>query len=173
MRSSVFVPGLLVAGLLGCAAPTPYDRFRAGEAMTNFPHKTGATYAEIDRAATECQISAAQRVPPNVQVHTTPTYTSPSQTYCNRIGTQVLCNTVGGDTYGGQTYSTDANEPLRQKAVQMCMGDRGYRFVSIPACPRDTPEERMQRSPKLPALSSKTCYTVTPGQFISVVTLRD
>ena len=148
--------------LAGCAAPTAYDRYKSGEVMRNFAYKAGATEARQQRDITDCQISAAQRVPQNLSVQTTPTYTSPTQTYCNRIGTQTFCNTTGGNTYGGQTYTTDTNAGLRVRAYGQCMVDKGYRFVNIPPCPIGTIVADLDKSKVLQPYSRATCYLVTP-----------
>ena len=77
---AILVP---VFGLVGCAPQTPYDKYKAGQALQNFPYKAGTTQAQTEKAVTDCQIEAAQRVPQQMVVQTTPTYscllyTSPS-----------------------------------------------------------------------------------------------
>lgn len=167
LRLPVKIPSILglavlVSALVGCAPQTPYDRYKAGQPIQNFPYKAGANEAEIQRSVTNCQIEAAQRVPQQMVVQTTPSYTTPVQTQCNRIGTQTFCNSTGGDTYGGQTYTSDANAGLRVQAFAQCMGDKGYRFVNIPACPEGSEIKGSFLEPRLRKLSVNTCYVMTP-----------
>ena len=150
---------VFMVGLTGCAPQTPYERFKAGAPLENYPYKTGATYSSINRDITSCQVRSVQQVPQQQVVRTTPTYTTPVQTYCNRIGTQTICNSTGGQTYGGQTYSVDANAELRQRVFAQCMIDIGYRYVNLPPCPQNAV---FKASAGLPPLSLKTCYRVTP-----------
>ena len=152
---------VLASALVGCAPQTPYDRYKAGQPVQNFPYRAGDNEAKRQRSITDCQIEAAQRVPQQMVVRTTPSYTTPVQTQCNRIGTQTFCNSTGGDTYGGQTYTSDANAGLRVQAFAQCMGDKGYRFVNVPACPMGTTVADLDKSPVLRPFSRITCYVVT------------
>ncbi len=157
---AILVP---VLGLVGCAPQTPYDKYRAGQALQNFPYKAGTTQAQTEKAVTDCQIEAAQRVPQQMVVQTTPTYSTPVQTQCNQIGTQTFCNSTGGNTYGGQTYSTDANTGLRIRAYGQCMAGKGYQFVNVPPCPVGTTAADLDKSRVLLPISRNTCYFVTPN----------
>lgn len=159
---SIIGLAVLVSALVGCAPQTLYDRYKAGQPIQNFPYKAGANEAEIQRSVTNCQIEAAQRVPQKMVSRTTPSYTTPVQTQCNRIGTQTFCNSTGGDTYGGQTYTSDANAGLRVQAFAQCMGDKGYRFVNVPVCPEGAEIKGSFLEPRLRKLSVNTCYLITP-----------
>jgi hypothetical protein len=163
MRSgTVGFLGLLF--LASCAEPTPYDRYRSGVPLQNFPYKVGATEASSNGDITNCQIEAAQRVPQQLASHTTPTYQTPAQTTCNRIGTQTFCSTTGGQTYGGQTTIYDANAELRGRAEQQCMVRNGYRYLQIPACPASVTGDSLVlgRNGGLPPITVGTCYIVFP-----------
>lgn len=162
-----------VIGLVGCAAQTPYDKYKAGQAWQNFPYKSGITPAQTEKAVTDCQIEAAQRVPQQMVVQTTPTYTTPVQTQCNQIGTQTFCNSTGGGTSGGQTYSTDANTGLRIRAYGQCMAGKGYQFVNIPPCPIGTTAADLDKSRVLLPLSRNTCYFVTPNNQSAIGNLGE
>lgn len=150
--------------LAACEAPTLYDRYIAGMPMEAIPYKVGATGATLRNDITNCEIEAAQRVPQQVASRTSPTYTTPTQTSCNRIGTQTFCNTTGGQTYGGQTTIFDANADLRSRAQQQCMLVNGYRFLDIPACPAGTSPGSLTtaRNGGLPPIAASTCYVVAP-----------
>ena len=151
--------------LVGCAEPTFLDQYKAGAPLQSFPYKAGATGATLSNDITNCEIEAAQRVPQNLASRTSPTYRTPTQTTCNRIGTQVFCNTTGGQTYGGQTTIFDANSGLRGRAEMQCMVSNGYRFLDIPACPVGVRPEALvvARNGGLPPVTAGTCYLVDPS----------
>jgi hypothetical protein len=142
------------------SAPSLYDNYKAGNPLRAFAYKAGVGWNQIDRDKTDCEIEAAQRVPQNIVVRSSPTYTTPTQTSCNQIGTQTFCNTTGGQIYGGQTTSSDANAGLRMRAYGQCMAQRGYRFVDIPACPPGTDLSSQHNETVLRPLSQRTCYQV-------------
>ena len=151
-------------GLMGCvAAQTPYEQYQAGVPLRAYPYKAGVSFARIDSDRTDCQIEAAQRVPQNIVVSTTPSYSTPVQTTCNQIGTQTFCNQTGGQTYGGQTTSSDANAGLRVRAYGQCMANKNYRFVDIPACPQGVDLSSQNNEPVLRPLSRTTCYQIYPS----------
>jgi hypothetical protein len=159
---------LLLIAVAGCTPQTPYERYKSGTPLRSFPYKTGANAASSNRAITDCEVTAAQRVPQQLVIQTTPTYVTPTQTQCNRYGTQTFCNTTGGQVMGGETYSRDANAGLRSRVYGQCMADKGYTFVDIPACPQGTPLMGSFAEAKLRPLSRNTCYLVTPNGTMAV-----
>ena len=151
--------------LAGCAGPTFYDNYASGDPLRDFPYKVGVTGAMLSNDITDCQIEGAQRVPQQLASHTSPTYQTPNQTTCNRIGTQTFCNTIGGQTYGGRTTVFDANAELRSRATRQCMAKKGYRFLDVPACPFGTRPESLtvkQNGGLLP-IATNTCYLAEPS----------
>lgn len=155
---------LTLLGLIGCGAATvsSYEHFKSGKPWSNFAYKNGATLGSIGQDTTNCQVEAVQKVPQQQVFQTTPSYTTPTQTFCNRIGTQTLCNTSGGQTFGGNTYSTDANEGLRIKVFYQCMANKNYRYVNLPPCPDGAVLSGGAGKNTLPPLSNTTCYRVFP-----------
>lgn len=80
-----------------------------------------------------CSVKAAQTVPTNTKVETTPRYTTPvSCSSYTSYGGYIDTDCTGGQTYGGQTYSYDANATLRDKVYSQCMIDRGYLTTTTP-----------------------------------------
>lgn len=151
-------------GLIGCAtAQTFYEQYKAGVPLKNYPYKAGASSSVMINEATDCQIEAAQRVPQNIVVSTTPSYSTPVQTTCNQIGTQTFCNQTGGQTYGGQTSSYDTNAGLRVRAFEQCMVKKNYLFVDIPACAPGVDLSSQNEELVLRPLSRTTCYQVFPS----------
>ena len=145
------------------SAPSLYNNFKAGKPLEVVPYKAGVELAQTEQDNTNCEIEATQRVPQNIVAKTRPGYTLPTNTNCNRIGTQTFCNTTGGGTLGGGTTYTDTNANLRRRAYGQCMVGKGYRFVDIPACPigrrpHETDLYSLNKNTIYPPLSRQTCY---------------
>lgn len=121
---------LLCAGILCGCEPS----------SSVYLYKPNTSVARADRDYFDCELAAAQRVPVNTQISTTPTYTTTAYTNCYGYGYSASCYTSGGQTYGGQTYSYDANTSLRNDFWARCMSDRGYVGVEFPRCSSETRE---------------------------------
>lgn len=107
--------------------------------------KPNATVAQKDKDDFNCDLRAAQAVPSNMQVGITPTYTTPLTTSCYGGSNSVNCTTTGGQVYGGDVYSYDANSSLRSEYWAQCMIDKGYSGVDLPTCsPKQMPENAAQ-----------------------------
>jgi hypothetical protein len=150
--SAAFV---LIAG--GCQMTTA-DLVKQGKPIEKFyPVKKGVTADSYENDWLNCKIEAAQRVPQNMSIGTTPVYRSPVQTQCYSTGYGgARCTQTGGQTYGGNTYSYDANAELRLEAQNQCLTQSGYRSTLIPKCSPDAKIREVGN--KLPPLSAGTCY---------------
>lgn len=148
--------------LTGCSASSQsaYEHFKAGKAWNNFPYQTGGTFSSLSRDTTNCQVYAVQTVPQQNVIKRTPSYTTNTNTSCNRIGSQTFCNTTGGQTIGGNIYTEDANSGLRNRVFYQCMADKKYRYVNLRPCP--TGATLKTESNGLLPLSNQTCYRVKP-----------
>ncbi|CUH77400.1 hypothetical protein TRM7557_01353 [Tritonibacter multivorans] len=172
MKLSIFLVCLAAGMLSACDVQrSPAQLYEARKPLVFDHYKNGATSDEIDRDVLDCQIEASQRVPQNLQVRTTPAYTTPVNTYCSGSGYYVSCNSYGGQTIGGDTYTIDVNSSLRAKARAQCVARKGYRAVSIPPCPVGVNAESMKLKSKqgvlaLPKFSSKTCYFADAENFL-------
>jgi hypothetical protein len=144
--------------ILGACVPSTESLVKQGKPIQKiYPAKSGVTAARMQNDLLNCKIEAAQRVPQNIQVETTPIYTTPVQTQCYNSGYgMVNCTQTGGQTYGGDTYSYDANDKLRSAAEAQCISRSGYRSATIPACPTTA----KVKAPKAEfyKLSATTCY---------------
>jgi len=144
----VFFVCLSATSLFGCTSQT-----------VQYAYKSSTTVAQKDKDALECEVLASRTVGQNVQIGTTPTYTTPIQTNCYTIGNSVQCNTTGGQIFGGNTYSYDANAGLRSDVARQCLLDRGYTITPIPACPtsQTTPEIKQALNGQLQAPGPNAC----------------
>lgn len=170
IKKNTAIATLALFGLIGCAAATQsaYEHFTAGKPWENFAYKAGANLNSISRDTTNCQVEAVQRVPQQQVVNSTPSFTTDTQTFCNRIGNQTLCNTTGGQTIGGNTYTTDANAGLRNRVFYQCMANKNYRYVNLPPCPAGVVFRADDAVGVLPPLSNTTCYQVKPDDSWSI-----
>ncbi len=121
--------------------------------------REGATAAQADSAQTDCLIEAANRVPQSVQTYSTPVYRTPSNVQCSSYGNYVNCQEYGGQVYGGDIQSYDANAELRLRATQQCLGKKGFGIATIPACTAEQAKQGVVsfRSGRLPAASNVLC----------------
>lgn len=149
--------GLLAATfLVGCVASQPI----------NTAWREGATGPQASSAQTDCMIEAANRVPEAARTYSTPVYRAPSNVQCSTIGNYVNCQEYGGQVYGGQIQTYDANADLRMRATEQCLAKRGFSVVQFPACTAEQAKQGVVRfgNEKLPAASSILC--ATDGGFV-------
>ena len=152
---SIFQVLIMTPMLLACVPQSIY-------------YKEGASYPDIDRASTDCQVKAAQSVPVNTQIGTTSTYTTPVQTSCYAgYGGYVSCNSSGGQTYGGDVYSYDANSNLRNRVANQCMQQKGFRLIELPTCTAAKAQAGV--SQKLPQLNANSCVTKSTNGGLIVI----
>jgi hypothetical protein len=105
------------------------------EESKNYLFKPGISVDTKSKDFFECKVAAATAVPANTQIDTTPIFNTPVQTNCYSYGySGVQCSSTGGQVYGGDTYSYDANAGLRQEHEARCMAARGYRVSQFPVC---------------------------------------
>ena len=76
-------------------------------------------------------------MPVDTRIGQTPVIQTPIQTICQpatQPGAPPRCTTTGGEVYGGDVYSYDANAGLRNSYVARCMADKGYQVAEIARC---------------------------------------
>lgn len=88
--------------------------------------KVGVTPQRKQQDIDNCKIASFKQIPQAMGVGSTGGYSSPGTTYCNTIGTQVMCNTVGGVNVPTSTYSYDQNQDLRDRWIAGCLRNHGY-----------------------------------------------
>jgi len=155
--------GLCLAALAACA---PGAR--------SYLYKSGGTVAEADRDIFECRVEAAQQVPAQTRIGTTPIHTTPARTYCNPVGDRIRCYTTGGQTYGGETYSYDANAGLRADYEARCLAARGYTATQVPLCAEDALSEDVTQalSGRLQPPGARACYVPITGNAGNILYLE-
>ncbi len=120
-----------------------------------YVHKTGSTVSERQAALDQCRIHAIRLVPQASRSVYTPGFHTPGTTQCNAIGSTVNCKTYGGVNIPGRIDTVDDNEGLRQRAVNSCLADRGFKVVEMPVCQGKKDYEGDSQPP----LSQLTCAT--------------
>ena len=144
----LFVIGVGIS-LTACVPTTSY-----------YLYNSRADVSDAHNADFQCELAAARAVPTATRIATTPRYTTPVSTSCYDTGYSVQCRTTGGQTYGGNTYSYDANRGLRNEFYAQCMLDRGWRVYELPDCdPEKVPAElKEQLRGKLRKPAEGACY---------------
>lgn len=131
-------------------------------------YQAGVSPGKVYNDSTDCQVAAAQRVPVNSQLRQTPVFTTPVQTSCFGYGYSVSCTQTGGQTYGGDVYSVDANARLRSRVIGQCMMNRGYQLIKVRKCEDKDLRNGVKRYAVLPQLSPNSCYVNTPTGTVLV-----
>lgn len=116
-RSTMVVICLSAFGLAACGPLEIY-------------HKAGAQVSTMNRTLTECEVGSLSRVPVDRRVERDPIRIVPRR-ICDSQGN---C-TIVHDRVGGEVRTYDNNAGLRQRVLNQCMEDQGYRYVAVPACP--------------------------------------
>lgn len=137
----------------------------------SYLYKDGGTVSRTDTDYFECELAAARGVPQDTRVGTTPVYSTPVQTNCYNIGYSVQCNTTGGQVYGGDTYTYDANSELRASYFARCLVARGYNVIDLPKCDSSkVPEELLRKlSGKQRPPREDACYLPVTSRAGNVV----
>jgi hypothetical protein len=140
MQKAIF--GLILTGLAGCASYSGY-------------YREGQTVARLSADETTCEVLGVQQVPPNTQVRRTPVELIPEREFCDRAGN---CRVIPARLEGGEVYTFDANDDLRNRVVAQCMADKGYTRVTVPACSDQVAQVAISRAPSvLPPLGPNVC----------------
>ncbi|MEQ6247965.1 hypothetical protein ABMC89_03645 [Sulfitobacter sp. HNIBRBA3233] len=147
----------IAALLLGLAACAPLE--------TNY--KPGVSVTTLNRDQTQCDVAALRDVPVATQVRRLPPQYVPPRRECSKDG---KCITTQGYYLPGEIRSYDANAPLRARAAQQCMADKGYARVSIPACPAEVAQAAPQAATvQLPPLTENSCVIRNRDGSIQIV----
>lgn len=112
-------------------------------------YKENSTLAQINQVVLDCQVEATQKVPVNNMLVTRPSYQEPVS--CTNHFGRVDCS--GGNSYGGGTFSLDANSNLRSRYVEQCLYNKGYVLTDFPVCDQNEISELKTRRSKKEKLS--------------------
>jgi hypothetical protein len=160
---------IIILGLLGGCDGLGYILPHS----VQFNAKALETVAERKANLLECKIKAANLVPPNVQVSSTPGYQAPVTCYAGSCS--------GGWGYGGKVTSTDTNGGIRFQVYNQCTAEKGYQYnsVGINECrPEQVPNGYLNSStvihpPTSGSPVSRSCYINNgPQDFENMVFLR-
>lgn len=143
-------PCLLALALLFLSACLPVSTYYA----------EGVSAAQLLRDQTACDVQALRDAPVANQTRQAPARFVPHRV-CDAAG---HCFNRGGYWVPGEIYTVDVNAELRGRITGLCMADRGYTPVELPACPRGV-AEAAPRGPSevLPRLNPDSCAIRTEG----------
>lgn len=125
----------------------------------------GVTVDRLNRDQNACEVAALRDAPVATQVRQGPPRYIPRR-YCDRDG---HCYTRGY-WVPGEIYSVDVNADLRNRLLNQCMGDLGYRPVEIPRCSSSVSQSAPLRATTiLPALNENSCVIKNQDGTIQIV----
>lgn len=132
-------------------------------------HQAGVTAQRQQSDLVNCQTKALRDAPTDIRTERTPLYYVPERRICRPTqGGQQHCKVHGGRWEGGEVYSYDANEQLRAKVLQQCMGSKGYAKVRLPQCERGQVAAGSV-SARMPALTAQSCVAKgVGGQWVII-----
>ncbi|MEL6808416.1 MAG: hypothetical protein AAFO97_11600 [Pseudomonadota bacterium] len=141
------LPAIAALCLSGCLPVSTY-------------YAEGVTAAQFARDDTNCDVQALREAPVANQTRQSAPRYIPRRT-CDAAGN---CYSHGGYWVPGEIYTVDVNADLRARVKGLCMSDRGYAPVELPACPRGVAEAAPPGpSPVLPRLNPNSCAIKTDG----------
>jgi hypothetical protein len=106
----------------------------AGCAPMSIYYRPGVSVARMQQDSTRCDVEALRQAPVATQIRQAPPTYIPGPRVCNQDGE---CWTRPGYWMSGEVYSYDANANLRDRVKQLCMAEKGYSPISLPACPAE------------------------------------
>lgn len=152
VNSIVTVPVLVHSAPMKPILPLTLVVLAGACAPVSTYYKPGVEVARLETDTTNCQVTAAQEVPPNTQIRSTPSAFYPGVAYCGGGGC-FYGDPFWADSY---VYSVDTNAPLRQKVTDQCMNAKGYAPVRIPLCPIEV-KAPAGRQDRMPVLTPNSC----------------
>ncbi len=131
-------------------------------------YKQGATVQSAADTETRCKVSALSEVPVRNVTQIIPGRHLPPRRVCNSAG---VCHTKPGRFIPPEFITRDANEALRAKAVDLCMRQKGYEYIRLPACePAVAKATPPAQTTRLPRLAASSCVVRSSGGHWQIVT---
>ncbi|MBJ6371563.1 hypothetical protein [Sedimentitalea arenosa] len=133
-------------------------------------YRPGVSVSRMQTETTRCEVAALKDAPVANQVRQRPPIFYPGTQYCNSAG----CYYRPGYWVDGGFYTEDVNRGLRARVLDLCMAEKGFQPVSLPACSAAvTAAAPMQATRTLPQLTSASCvirYDDGSWQVVNPVT---
>ena len=148
---------LLLPAFVALAACTPPSLY----------HKPGGSMGALDRDLAACRAAAAREVPQALRTRTIAPDTM-LRPVCLPNG---YCYWDRVTLRPAQIETYDANSDLRAEVIRLCMADKGYARVTLPACaPAVASQATIRSDSALPGLSDRSCALRTDAGRWRVVT---
>jgi hypothetical protein len=130
-------------------------------------YRAGVPVSRLNADQTNCEVRALRDAPVATQIRRTPSRFVPGRRICDATG---ACVTRPGYWIEGDYYTVDVNENLRERVLDMCMAEKGYRPVRIPPCSQAVVRAAPQGvTTTLPRLTEKSCVIRNKGGSWQIV----
>ena len=142
MNRTALFPLAVVATLSACAPLSIY-------------YRPGTSVARMQEDQTRCEVQALQQAPVANRIRRDPPIFVPPRQYCDSVGN---CWVRPGHWVPGEVYTVDVNSDLRARVENLCMAEKGYSPVNLPACPPEVKEKTPPGTTTvLPKLTETAC----------------
>ncbi|MER9563492.1 hypothetical protein [Mesorhizobium sp. M0571] len=122
--------------------------------------KPGSTASQRQFDYDQCKIASLKEIPQAMATQINPGVHTPGTVTCNTYGTATYCNEMGGLNIPATASTYDANQGLRTRYINNCIGAKGYSIIDRPAC---TTAEARQKAAVTPQPANPNDYQCTPG----------
>lgn len=118
-------------------------------------YRPGVTVSRMQTDTTKCEVSALKNAPIATQIRQHPPIYIPAATICNAAKE---CSVRPSYWVEGGIYTVDVNRNLRGRVLDICMAEKGYQPVTLPACPAKISKAvPAVATRKLPTLTATSC----------------
>lgn len=130
-------------------------------------YRSGVSVSRMQTETTRCEVAALKDAPVANQIRQRAPIYFPGSQYCGANG----CYYRPGYWVDGGIYTVDVNSNLRARVLDMCMAQKGYQPVSLPACSAAVAKAAPPRATTtLPTLSETSCVIRYEGDAWQIVT---
>jgi len=140
----------------------------------SYYHRAGVSVTRMQTDTTRCEVRALQDAPVANEIRQRPPIFVPGRQICDAAGN---CWSRPGYWVSGGFYTVDANLGLRDRVMDLCMSQKGYTPVSVPACSASVKKlAPPRRTTILPTITDQSCsiqYEDDSWQIVSTIPAKN
>lgn len=139
---------------LRLSIPLAFLALTACDTSLSTYYQSGVSVSRMQTDTTRCEVQALKEAPVANQVRQRPPIYFPGSQYCGPGG----CYYRPGYWVDGGIYTVDVNADLRGRVQDLCMAQKGYQPVNLPACSVSVAAAAPPRATTtLPRLTENSC----------------